>query len=110
LYESPFDRIKAGLKKIEIRLFDKKRQRIKIGDKIIFSKLPDMDETLQIEVIGLQRFATFEELLNALPMSSFGYPEDHDKQVFTESLHKIYSAEDEKKYGILCIAIRLLSS
>ena len=49
LNESPFERIKNGTKTIEFRLFDKKRQQIKIGDKIEFSKLPDLQEKLLVE-------------------------------------------------------------
>ena len=34
LNESPFERIKNGTKTIEFRLYDEKRQQIKVGDKI----------------------------------------------------------------------------
>jgi len=33
-----------GTKRIEIRLFDEKRQQIKIGDKIIILKQPDLND------------------------------------------------------------------
>ena len=36
LNEDPFERIKNGTKTIEFRLFDEKRQQIKIGDQIEF--------------------------------------------------------------------------
>ena len=44
LNESPFERIKNGSKTMEFRLYDEKRQKVKIGDKIEFSKLPDLQE------------------------------------------------------------------
>ena len=53
LNESPFNRIKNGTKTVEFRLFDEKRQQIKIGDKIEFSKLPDLQEKLLVDVIEL---------------------------------------------------------
>ena len=40
LNENPFERMKNGTKTIEFRLNDEKRKKIKIGDKITFSKLP----------------------------------------------------------------------
>ncbi|MBU1091861.1 hypothetical protein KKA27_03305 [Patescibacteria group bacterium] len=40
----PFERIKRGEKKIEIRLFDEKRQKIKIGDIIETYKEPENKE------------------------------------------------------------------
>ena len=42
LNESPFEKIKNGIKTVEFRLYDKKRQQIKIGDQIEFFKLPDL--------------------------------------------------------------------
>ena len=62
LNESPFDRIKNGTKTIEFRLYDEKRQKIKVGDKIEFSKLPDLQEKLLVDVIDLYREDTFEDL------------------------------------------------
>ena len=44
LNTEPFERIKSGRKKLELRLFDEKRQRLDIGDIIIFSRLPDMPQ------------------------------------------------------------------
>ena len=46
LKESPFERIKNETKTVEFRLYDEKRRKIKIGDKIEFSKLPDLQEKI----------------------------------------------------------------
>ena len=66
LNESPFERIKNGTKTIEFRLFDEKRQQIKVGDQIEFSKLPDLQEKLLVDVSKLYREDTFEELFKKL--------------------------------------------
>ena len=66
LNESPFERIKNGTKTIEFRLYDEKRQQIKIGDQIEFSKLPDLQEKLLVDVIELYRENTFENLFRKL--------------------------------------------
>ncbi len=108
LYESPFDRIKSGKKRIEIRLFDEKRQRLNLGDIITFSKLPDLNEDLSVEVIGLLRYKSFQDLVDDFPMSYFGYPDDQDKRAFVESIYNIYSKEDEQKYGVFGIKIKLV--
>ena len=60
LKESPFERIKNGTKTIEFRLFDEKRGKIKVGDKIEFSKLPNLEEKLLVDVIDLYREESFE--------------------------------------------------
>ena len=62
LNNGPFERIKNGTKTVEFRLYDEKRKQIKIGDKIEFSKLPDMTEKLLVEVLDLYREESFEKL------------------------------------------------
>ena len=61
LNESPFERIKNGTKTIEFRLYDEKRQQIKVGDKIEFSKLPDLQEKLEVDVMELYKEESFEK-------------------------------------------------
>ena len=73
LNESPFERIKNGTKTIEFRLYDEKRQQVKVGDQIEFSKLPNLQEKLKVDVIGLYREETFEKLFKKL------YSDDEEK-------------------------------
>lgn len=37
LHSTPFEMIKSGKKTFELRLYDEKRQKIKVGDEIIFT-------------------------------------------------------------------------
>lgn len=53
------ERIKNGTKTIEFRLFDEKRQQIKVGDQIEFSKLPNLQEKLLVNVTELYREAIY---------------------------------------------------
>ena len=55
-----FDYIKNGTKRIELRLFDEKRQQIQLGDTIEFSK--SENEKFKAEVIGLLRYNSFSDL------------------------------------------------
>lgn len=66
LNESQFERIKNGTKTIEFRLYDEKRQQIKVGDQIEFSKLPTLQEKLLVDVVELYRENTFENLFRKL--------------------------------------------
>ena len=50
-------------KRIEIRLNDEKRKKIKLGDKIKFLKETDLKESFEAQVIGLLKYNSFEELL-----------------------------------------------
>ena len=101
LNESPFERIKNGTKNIEFRLFDEKRQQIKIGDQIEFSKLPDLQEKLLVDVTQLYREDTFERLFKKL------YNDEKEIKRKTESMYKYYSQEEEKKYGVIGIKVML---
>ena len=51
LKENPFERIENGTKTVEFRLYDEKRRKIKIGDKIEFLKLPDLQEKIVAQVL-----------------------------------------------------------
>ena len=101
LNESPFERIKNGTKTIEFRLFDEKRQQIKVGDQIEFSKLPDLQEKLLVDVIELYREDTFENLFRKL------YNDEEEIIRKTNSMYQIYSTEKEKEYGVLGIKVKI---
>ena len=101
LKESPFERIKNGTKKIEFRLYDEKRQQIKIGDQIEFSKLPDLQEKLLVDVIELYKENTFEDLFRKL------YFDEEEIVRKTELMHEFYSIEKEQQYGVLGIGIKI---
>ena len=58
-----------GTKRIEIRLFDEKRQQIKIGDTIKFLKEPELNEFFEAKVVGLLRYNSFEDMFNDFDIS-----------------------------------------
>lgn len=101
LLEKPFYHIKEGCKTIEFRLNDEKRKKIKIGDKIEFSKLPDLVEKITVEVTDLYPEENFEKLFSKL-----GYQKEEiaDK---VNSMYTIYTKEAEEKYGALGIKIKI---
>ena len=101
LNESPFERMKNGTKTIEFRLYDEKRQQIKVGDQIEFSKLPDLQEKLVVDVVELYRDNTFESLFRKL------YNDEVEITRKTKAMYGIYSQEKEQQYGILGIKIKI---
>lgn len=109
LFAEPFERVKSGRKVIEVRLFDEKRQKVNIGDTITFTKLPNRDESLTVEVIGLSRFSSFHDLFSVFDKSKFGHPENFTIEDQIEGMREIYSEEREKELGVLGIHIKLIS-
>ena len=101
LNENPFERIKNGTKTVEFRLYDEKRQQIKIGDKIEFSKLPDLQKKLLVDVIELYREDTFKKLFLKL------YNDESKATEKANGMYEIYSPDKEKQYGVLGIKIKI---
>ena len=101
LNQEPFEKIKNGTKTIEFRLYDEKRQKVKIGDKIEFSKLPDLKEKLLVDVIDLYKEKTFKNLFQKI------YTNEDEINSKTKSMYEIYSPEKEEKYGVLGIKIKI---
>lgn len=95
LLEKPFNNIKNGTKTVEFRLYDEKRRKIKIGDKIEFTKLPELNEKIIVEVLDLYLANTFRELFE----KSFASSEEVEKHM--NSIYTIYSKEQERQYGVL---------
>lgn len=100
----PFDKIKEGKKTIEVRLYDEKRRDIKIGDVIEFKREPEQTETIKVEVTGLLNYKTFTDLANDFPASYFGHP---NKEDLLKSIYTFYTKEQEEKYTVLGIKIKL---
>jgi ASC-1-like (ASCH) protein len=109
LLESPYERISSGKKTIELRLFDKKRQELNVGDIIEFSKLPDLNDKVKVEIVALLRYKSFKDLLDDFGMEYYGYPKDYSVKNFLNSIYTIYSKEEEQQHGVLGIKIRLLN-
>ena len=76
LQPSPFEKIKAGTKTIELRLYDEKRRKIRIGDTIEFTHSECVNETVAVKVLDLFTFDSFESLYQALPLLECGYTEN----------------------------------
>ena len=85
-----FDFIKDGTKRIELRLYDEKRQSIQIGDIIEFTK--SEDEKFKAEVVGLLRYDSFADLFEDFDISILA-DSSMTKQELLEVLGEFYSEE-----------------
>ncbi len=106
LMPGPFKMIASGEKDIELRLNDEKRQKINVGDTIVFTEVGSGNE-LQAEVKALHKFASFKELYSALPLLRCGYKEEELSYAKSEDMYDYYSPEEENKYGVLGIEIEI---
>jgi len=100
-----FGYIKNGTKRIELRLFDEKRQQIQLGDIIEFAK--SEDEKLKAEVIGLLRYDTFDDLSEDFDILILA-DKSMTKQELLDVLSEFYAPEKQAEFGVLGIRLRLL--
>ena len=84
LNPEPFEEIKSGKKKTEVRLNDEKRKNIKSGDIILFRKRPELNEKIKVKVISRKNYKSYS------------------------NLPKYYSKPEQKKYGVVIFKISLL--
>ncbi len=99
-----FDCVKKGTKKIELRLNDEKRQKIKIGDIIIFESVENNPRTLKVKVTNIYHDTSFKNLLNKFPINLFGDATTTYAELI-KTLETIYSKKEEEKYGVVGIEI-----
>lgn len=104
LHNGPFMLIKNGIKTIEMRLNDEKRHLIKVGDTIEFENRVTL-EIINTEVINLYKFNTFDELYDYFDKISIGYGIDDIAN--PSDMEQYYSKEEQEKYGVLAIEIKL---
>ncbi len=99
-----FDYINNGTKRIELRLYDEKRQKINIGDTIIFQKEPELETSMKVKVTGLLRYNTFEELFKDFDIKVLA-DNSMTKEELLNVLEEFYTAEKQKQYGVIGIRI-----
>ena len=105
LNENPFNNILNGIKKIELRLYDEKRAKINLNDHIVFTKITDTSQQLEVVVKGLLRYNSFEELFKDVDYNICGPANSLEEKL--EHIHRIYSIEEEQKYGVLGIHVEI---
>lgn len=99
------DFIKDGTKRIELRLYDEKRQSIQLGDIIEFAKSDD--EKFKAEVIGLLRYDSFANLFEDFDISILA-DSSMTKQELLEVLGEFYTEEKQAEFGVIGIRIKLI--
>jgi ASC-1-like (ASCH) protein len=98
LQEEYLRAIAEGKKKIEGRLYDEKRQKIKPGDTIIF------ENKLMCVVKDIRVYSSFREMLESEGIENV-LPGVKDVEEGLKIYRKFYPKEKEKKYGVAAIEV-----
>ena len=109
LYPEPFEMIRSGQKTIELRLNDEKWHMIKVGDRIEFTQT-ETGEKMIAEVTALHEFESFAELYRELPLLKCGYTKADIAAAKPEDMDLYYTPEQQNKYGVLGIEIKVINN
>jgi len=103
LFDPPFESIQNGTKRIELRLNDEKRNRIRPNDRIFFHRYDQEYDVIKTTVSDIRRYRDFRELYEKEDLLLCGYEEgDHPSY---EDMYEYYSKEAIEHYGVLAIEI-----
>jgi ASC-1-like (ASCH) protein len=103
-----FEQVSKGSKLYEIRLYDEKRRKINVGDKIVFSELPSLENKISVKVLNLIITENFEKLLTMFNPILAGWKEGDTPGKCAKDMLKYYSKEEQNKYGVIAILIELV--
>lgn len=102
-----FNYIKKGTKRLELRLNDEKRKNLEINDIIIFEKISNDIEYLNTRVKKIYKYKNFNDLVNDFDIRLIA-DKSITKDELLQALNKIYTIEQQNKYGVLAIKIELI--
>ena len=96
LNDEPFKQIYDGIKTVEVRLNDEKRQRLQVGDIVQFLRKNHPEHHMRTKVVALHKFASFKELFSSDLMSKTGF-EGYTVEKAIAKMREYYNEEDENK-------------
>lgn len=106
LQKEYYDYIKNGTKRIEIRLNDEKRSKIKINNIIRFHLIDNENEFIKVKVIGLLKYNNIINLINDHAMELLTR-KDMTKEELINIFNNIYSVDKQEMYGVIGIRFEL---
>jgi ASC-1-like (ASCH) protein len=108
LQREHFDHIADGSKIIEMRLYDEKRRKIRVGDTIEFTASDREEDTLRVRVQGLYVYPGFDELVEEFTPTELGFPKTARAKI-SDYMLRLYGVETVFKNKVLAIKVKVLS-
>ena len=107
LEQGPFEMIENGSKTIELRLYDEKRQRLSVGDLIVFTNRAD-SRRLTARILKLHIYDSFKELYKELPLLKCGYTQENVNSASYKDMLEYYPAEKQLAYKVAGIELEVI--
>ena len=108
LQREHFDRIADGSKIIEMRLYDEKRRKIRVGDTIEFTAVDREEDILRASVQGLYAYPGFDELVEEFTPAELGFPTTARAKI-SDYMLRLYGVEVAFKNKVLAIKVKVLT-
>ncbi len=120
LADDMFEKVKAGTKTVEVRLFDDKRKLVDVGDYIEFHKKSDENELVIRKVVDIpliqksfkEMFKTSKYLGNQkwkdvmrFSPESLGAQTNSTIKSLVNQMYKYYDKSEEEKYGVVAFIL-----
>ena len=97
LFSSNFEDLKSGSMKREYRLLDEKRKLVRVGDTIVFQKLPDLDEEFIVDVKNVEVFDNWHDCYAKYFDEDFKDKYANVDEVVKDTYEGGYYTEEESK-------------
>ena len=100
--------MRDGIKTLEGRLNDEKRQQMKIGDYIIFENAEDRNDTIKTRIVDKYIFDNFDQMTLFIDKEMLGFDKSDSDYKVVETHRNIYGKEKEDKCGVLILKVELV--
>lgn len=107
LQPAPFEYIKSGVKKYELRLWDEKRRALNIGDVIAFW-CDDKNNPVRARVTGLVVAETFEKLFDIIPFNQCICGDTSGLDPKNNGMDKYYPIDAQRENNVVGIKVELI--
>lgn len=98
-----FELIKSGHKDIELRAYDEKRKKVKIGDKFQLLDAENPDQSIICEVLNMHIAPDFESLFKKIDIKRSGFK---DMTELMDTITKFVSREELQREQVVGIEIK----
>lgn len=98
-----FEMIKSGQKDIELRAYDEKRKKVKIGDKFQLFDAENPDQSIICEILNMHVAPDFESLFKKLDIKRSGF-DNLDELI--DTVTKFVSREELQREQVVGIEIK----
>lgn len=110
LHKSPFNMIKSGQKRVEIRLYDEKRRKLRPGDRILFTDISSSGQHLTVVITSLHIYPSFAALFADISPSDLGNSPEMTLAEAVSMIRKYYRQEDETQFGVVGIYFTMMDN